>query len=139
MRNVKKGKTMKILVGYDGTNAAKAAVEVAKTLAFGLGAEIIVVTSIKSAIEARPEGIAEAESALDHTKSVLEEAGVDCQTNLLIRGLSPGESLVAYAKRNRCDHIVIGVQRRSRVSKLVMGSTAQYVILNAHCPVTSVK
>ena len=130
---------MKILVGYDGTNAAKAAVEVAKTLAFGLGAEILVVTSIKSAIEARPEGIAEAESALDHTKSVLEEAGVDCQTNLLIRGLSPGESLVAYAKRNRCDHIVIGVQRRSRVSKLVMGSTAQYVILNAHCPVTSVK
>ena len=130
---------MKILVGYDGTNAAKAAVEVAKTLAFGLGAEILVVTSIKSAIEARPEGIAEAESALDHTKSVLEEAGVDCQTNLLIQGLSPGESLVTYAKHSRCDHIVIGVQRRSRVSKLVMGSTAQYVILNAHCPVTSVK
>ena len=130
---------MKILVGYDSTNAAKAAVEVAKTLAFGLGAEILVVTSIKSAIEARPEGIAEAESALDYTKSVFEEAGVVCQTNLLIRGLSPGESLVTYAKHNRFDHIVIGVQRRSRVSKLVMGSTAQYVILNAHCPVTSVK
>ena len=130
---------MKILVGYDGTNAAKAAVEVAKTFALSLGAKIIVTTSIKSAIETRPEGIAEAESALDHTKSVLEEAGVDCQTNLLIQGLSPGESLVTYAKHSRCDHIVIGVQRRSRVSKLVMGSTAQYVILNAHCPVTSVK
>ena len=130
---------MKILVGYDGTNAAKAAVDVAKTFALGLGAEIIVITSIKSAIEAKPEGIAEAESALDHTKSILEEAGVDCQTNLLIQGLSPGESLVTYAKHSRCDHIVIGVQRRSRVSKLVMGSTAQYVILNAHCPVTSVK
>ena len=130
---------MKILVGYDGTNAAKAAVEVAKTFALSLGAKIIVTTSIKSAIEAKPEGIAEAESALDHTKSVLEEAGVDCQTNLLIQGLSPGESLVTYAKHSRCDHIVIGVQRRSRVSKLVMGSTAQYVILNAHCPVTSVK
>ena len=130
---------MKILVGYDGTNAAKAAVDVAKTFALGLGAEIIVITSIKSAIEAKPEGIAEAESALDHTKSILEEAGVDCQTNLLIQGLSPGESLVTYAKHSRCDHIVIGVQRRSRVSKLVMGSTAQYVILNAHCPVISVK
>jgi nucleotide-binding universal stress UspA family protein len=136
---VKEGKTMKILVGYDGTNAAKAAVEVAKTFALDLGAEIIVITSIKSAIEAKPEGIAEAESALDHTKSVLEEAGVACQTNLLIQGLSPGESLVTYAKHSRCDHIVIGVQRRSRVSKLVMGSTVQYVILNAHCPVTSVK
>ena len=130
---------MKILVGYDGTNAAKAAVEVAKTFALGLGAEIIVVTSIKSAIEAKPEGIAEAKSGLDYTKSVLEEAGVACQTDLHIRGMSSGESLVTYAKNNRCDHIVIGVQRRSRVSKLVMGSTAQYVILNAHCPVTSVK
>ena len=37
------------------------------------------------------------------------------------------------------DMIFIGVRRRSKVGKLLFGSTAQYVILNAPCPVVSVK
>ncbi|MGW8186758.1 MAG: universal stress protein, partial [Desulfobacterales bacterium] len=57
----------------------------------------------------------------------------------LVRGLSPGEDLVQFAKENRIDEIIIGVRRRSKVGKLVFGSTAQFVILNAPCPVVSVK
>jgi nucleotide-binding universal stress UspA family protein len=57
----------------------------------------------------------------------------------LVRGLRPGEDLVQFAKENGIDEIIIGVRRRSKVGKLVFGSTAQYVILNAPCPVVSVK
>jgi nucleotide-binding universal stress UspA family protein len=53
--------------------------------------------------------------------------------------LEPGEDLVQYAKEHAIDEIMIGVRRRSKVGKLVFGSTAQYVILEAHCPVLSVK
>ncbi|MBW2582853.1 MAG: universal stress protein, partial [Deltaproteobacteria bacterium] len=52
---------------------------------------------------------------------------------------SPGEHLVYYAKDNNIDEIIIGVRRRSKVGKMVFGSTAQYVILEAPCPVLAVK
>jgi nucleotide-binding universal stress UspA family protein len=53
--------------------------------------------------------------------------------------LQAGEDLVMLAEENKVDEIIIGVRRRSKVGKLLFGSTAQYVILNASCPVVSVK
>jgi len=52
---------------------------------------------------------------------------------------STGEDLVNHAKDKDIDEIIIGVRRRSKVGKLVFGSTAQYVILEAPCPVVAVK
>ena len=62
-----------------------------------------------------------------------------CETHLLMRGRTPCEDLVWFAEENQVEEIVIGVKRRSKVGKMVFGSTAQYVILNAPCPVVSVK
>jgi len=45
---------------------------------------------------------------------------------------------VEFAQDNKIDEIVIGVKRRSKVGKMVFGSNAQYVILNAPCPVVTV-
>jgi nucleotide-binding universal stress UspA family protein len=58
---------------------------------------------------------------------------------LSVRGLQAGEDIVLLAEENKVDEIIIGVRRRSKVGKLLFGSTAQYVILNAPCPVVSVK
>jgi nucleotide-binding universal stress UspA family protein len=70
---------------------------------------------------------------------LFEEDGITCNTHLLIRGLTAGEDLVKFADENQIDQIVVGVKRRSKVGKLLMGSSAQYVILQAQCPVVSVK
>jgi nucleotide-binding universal stress UspA family protein len=53
--------------------------------------------------------------------------------------MAPGEDLVQFAKDNKVDEIVVGVKRRSKVGKILMGSTAQFVVLQAPCPVVSVK
>jgi nucleotide-binding universal stress UspA family protein len=58
---------------------------------------------------------------------------------LLIRGISPGEDLVRYAIEQKIDEIILAVQRKSKVGKMIFGSTAQHVILNAPCPVVTVK
>ena len=130
---------MKILVGYDGSNSAKEALNLAKIHAKAFGATVSVVTSMEKGTEGQREEIAQSEKGLDWAKSVFEENGIDCDTHLLIRGLSPGEDIVEYARENQVEEIIVGVKRRSKVGKLLMGSTAQFVILQAPCPVVSVK
>ena len=130
---------MKILVGYDGTNSAKEALNLAKSHAKVFGASVEVVTSMQKGTESERKIIEQAERGLEYAKSLIEEDGIDCNTHLLIRGLSAGEDMVEFANENRIDQIVVGVKRRSKVGKLLMGSTAQYVILQAECPVITVK
>jgi len=130
---------MKILVGYDGTNSAKEALNLAKSHAKVFGASVEVVTSMQKGTESERKLIEQAERGLAYAKSLFEEDGIACNTHLLIRGLSAGEDLVEFANENQIDHIVVGVKRRSKVGKLLMGSTAQYVILQAECPVITVK
>lgn len=130
---------MKIVVGYDGTNSAKEALNLAKVHAKAFNASVDVVTSMQKGTESEREEIEQAERGLEYAKSLFEEDAIACSTHLLIRGLSAGEDLVEYAAENQIDEIIVGVKRRSKVGKLLMGSTAQYVILQAECPVVSVK
>ena len=130
---------MKLLVGYDGTNSAKEALNLAKSHAKVIGASVEVVTSMQKGTESERKVIEQAERGLEYAKSLFEEDGIACNTHLLIRGLSAGEDLVEFANENQIDQIVVGVKRRSKVGKLLMGSTAQYVILQAECPVITVK
>lgn len=130
---------MKILVGYDGSNVAKEALKVARRHARAFGASVEIVTSMETGTEGEQRAIDDAERGLGWAKSVFDEKGIPCKTHLLIRGMSPGEDLVQFAREHQVDEIVVGVKRRSKVEKILMGSTAQYVVLQAPCPVVSVK
>ena len=83
--------------------------------------------------------IERAELDLEYEKSIISDEGVSCESHLLIRGLSAGEDLIRFAEEKKIDEIIIGIKHRSKVEKLVFGSTAQYVILKALCPVVTVK
>lgn len=49
------------------------------------------------------------------------------------------EELIRAAETTEADFIVIGLRRRSPVGKLLLGSNAQRVLLDAACPVLAVK
>jgi nucleotide-binding universal stress UspA family protein len=132
-------KVMKILIGYDGSNSAKAALRLARKHAMAFEASVDVVTSMEKGTENEQQAIEDAERGLEWAKSMFAEKGVVCKTHLLIRGMAPGEDLVEFAKEANVEEIVVGVKRRSKVGKLLMGSTAQFVILQAPCPVVTVK
>jgi len=130
---------MNILVGYDGSNSAKDALKLAKDHAMALDYKVDAVTSMFGAKNNQYDDVRQAELGLEYAKALLEEDNIHCETHLLIRGLSPGEDLVQFAEDNQINEIIVGVRRRSKVGKLLMGSTAQHVILNAPCPVVSIR
>jgi len=68
-----------------------------------------------------------------------EKDDIPCETHAVVSSLSAGEVLVQFEQDNDIDEIIIGVRRRSKVGKLLFGSNAQYVILQAKCPVVAVK
>ena len=130
---------MKILVGYDGSNVSKEAISTAEKHAAVFKGEIILAHSMVGGPEVPRQDFEKAESNLAYEKGILLDKKIPCKTILSVRGLEAGEDLVQLADENKVDEIVMGVRRRSKVGKLIFGSTAQYVILNAPCPVVSVK
>ena len=129
---------MKILVGYDGSDLAKKALKLAQEHAKAFGAEVIHV--LHSKVTDLPEKQHKLdEQDMDDVRNSAKAAGCVCETHLLIRSMDPGPHLVKFAQEHGIDEIIIGVKRRSKVGKLLLGSTAQHVILEASCPVICVK
>lgn len=130
---------MKILVGYDGSNSGKDALALAKKHAVAFGAQVIIVASLTGGNVTHAVEVEHATEDLEFAKSMFDEDNIACETKLLVRGLTPGEDLIAFAKENAIDEIVIGIKRRSKVGKLLFGSNAQYIIIKAPCPVVTVR
>ena len=130
---------MNILVGYDGSKVADDVIKLAHKHAKAFKADIYVVTSLEQGPGLKKEDIDKAESKLEKLRTSFSADDIPCEAQTSVSFQSPGEDLVNYAKDHNIDEIIIGVRRRSKVGKLVFGSTAQYVILEAPCPVVAVK
>jgi nucleotide-binding universal stress UspA family protein len=130
---------MKFLVAYTGSRESKAALELARRMAKADAAEVVVMTSMEGGIGEKADEVGKVEYELNWAQRFLKDEGVACEVQHYARGLSPGEDVVKYAEENAVDHVFIGIEKKSRTRKLFMGSTAQYIILKAPCPVTCVK
>ena len=130
---------MKILAGYDHSEASKAALRVAAEHAEAFKAEVHIVTSLTQNRELGIEDIQRVENRLQKLERSLKAEKIPCEVHAKVSAHSPGESLLEYAEENGIDEIFVGVRRRSRVGKLLLGSNSQYIILQASCPVVAVK
>ena len=130
---------MKLVAAYNGTDESKLALELAKKHARLFNAKLMVVSSSEGGKGEKPEDIRKIKLELDEIQTELKNEGIDGEVNQLARGLSPGEDLVMFVEEKDVDQIYVGIRKKSRTSKLIMGSTAQYIILKAKCPVISIK
>ena len=77
--------------------------------------------------------------ALDDMRERLDATGVVYEIEQQVRGHEAAEEVVAAADRVGASLIVIGLRRRTATGKLLTGSQAQRILLDANCPVLAVK
>jgi nucleotide-binding universal stress UspA family protein len=75
----------------------------------------------------------------DELTGRLEGAGVGYAIQVLVRGKDAADEIVEAAERLDASLIVIGLRRRTPTGKLIFGSQAQRILLDAESPVLAVK
>lgn len=130
---------MKLLVGYDDLNVDKRALELSQKYANAFNADVFIMTSLEQRPTLQKDDIEEVEDRLEKLKRPFNKDNINCETTVSVNYLTPGENLVQFARDNDIDLVFIGIKKKSKVGKMVFGSNAQYVILNAPCPVVTVR
>lgn len=128
-----------VVVGFvpkpEGEAALDRAIEEAKLR----GAKVVVVNSHRGGSDFDSEDSSRADKEMESVQAKLDAAGVEHELRKLVRGFEPAEDLIGIADDADAELIVIGLRRRSPVGKLILGSNAQRVLLDAKCPVLAVK
>ena len=128
---------MSVVVGYVPTPEGDAALDAAVHEAQARSTKLVVVLSERGhrfGAEA-----AELQGYADDVRQRLEEAGLQHDVRLTSRGRDVADDIIAAATEGAADLIVIGLRRRSPVGKLLLGSNAQRILLDAPCAVLAVK
>ncbi len=127
---------MTVVVGWTPDARGHAALERGAHEARVHGEALLVVnaTSGTSTVDDRFAGA----SDVDDVRTRLTSLGVEAEVRQpVVRDVT--EALLDIAEEVDASMLVIGIRHRSPVGKLLMGSTAQRILLDARCPVLAVK
>jgi nucleotide-binding universal stress UspA family protein len=128
-----------VVVGYVAKPEGEAAVEQGIAEAKLRGTNLIVVNSQRGGRGYDDDASLRTEHDLSALEAKLKASGVEHEVRHLVRGFEPAEDLISIAEASGADLIVIGLRRRTPVGKLILGSNAQRILLDAPCPVLAVK
>lgn len=130
---------MTIVVGFLPTPEGRAALERATRESTLRGMPLVVVGSRQGGREFGDDEAASFEEELNKVRTSLRAAGVEHEVRGLVRGNEPSEDVIDVAEETGAELIVIGLRRRNPVGKLLLGSNAQRILLEANCAVLAVK
>jgi len=129
-----------VVVGFVPKPEGEAAVRAAITRVQEQGGRLVVVTALRQG-ETDAEWIAKTRDELAAARGWLDAARVDYSVHEseIDAEIDAADDLVHVAREERADLIVIGIRRRTATGKLILGSQAQRILLDAPCPVLVVK
>jgi nucleotide-binding universal stress UspA family protein len=143
---------MKILIGVDGSECSKAAVEHVCKQTWPAGSQIVVVSAVGQPVIASAEVyVAAASAATDIMEEdrrfhgeLVSKAEADLRkVGLTTRGRvidgDAREVLVRVAREEGAQLLVVGSHGRTGFAKLLLGSVASYVVSHAPCNVLVVR
>jgi len=140
---------MKILIAYDGSHCAEAALEDLRRAGLPHAAEALVMSVEESVPPLPPPGVLAVTDQTAFTANLLNErfelVRAACQRlqqdfpEWKLPGEAalgtPAASLLAKAEEWQADLIVAGSHGRSALGRLILGSVSQKMVTDAHCAV----
>ncbi|WP_369056246.1 MULTISPECIES: universal stress protein [Kineococcus] len=130
---------MGIVVGYVANPEGRTALRDAGAAAVRLAQPLVVVHSVRPGREADPDERAQLEAVHDAVRADLDTAGLGHELREVPDSEDPADDLITAAEQTGAQLIVIGLRRRTPVGKLILGASAQRILLDAPCPVLAVK
>jgi nucleotide-binding universal stress UspA family protein len=128
-----------IVVGFVPTKEGRAALARSVEEARTRRSRLVVINSHRGGRDVDDESSQQAEAELRRVQDELRGDGLEVEVRQLVRGNEPAEDLISVANETDADLIVIGLRRRTPVGKLILGSNAQRILLDAPCAVLAVK
>jgi nucleotide-binding universal stress UspA family protein len=152
------GVPLRTLVGYDGSEAARAAVRAvaARCWPKNAEAEIIsaaqtiapVTTELDASTFAQEPAYSVIRDADEQARRRLAKIAAECEDALRGAGLvanfkvidgDPREVIVCEAERFKADAVFVGARGHGRMERLLLGSVSNYVVTHATCSVEVVR
>lgn len=128
---------MPIIVGYVPSKEGRAALTAAIDEARSRDSRLVVVNTSTGA--ALVDSRYATEDDLTEARRQLDDSGVDYEVAQSVESKDAAAVIVDTARRTNARLIGIGLRRRTPVGKLILGSSAQTILLEADCPVLAVK
>ena len=128
---------MTIIVGYVPRPEGRAALQAAIEQARMFGSKLHVVNFSRGDRHVDPSFASEEDLA--ELRRLLDGSGVEFEVAQVVTGEDAWEDVVDAADKHQARMIVIGMRKRSATGKMIFGSNAQRILLQAHCPVLAVK
>lgn len=130
---------MRIVAGFLRSPEGRAALDRAIDETRLRSGELLVVHSMKGGERDEEQQVLTYRQEFEQLETRLANEGISYRLVEYARGNSPSEDLLQVAADEAADLLVIGIRRRSPVGKLVLGSNAQDILLQADCAVLAVK
>lgn len=130
---------MTIVVGYVPTREGRAALRRAAQECVLRGSDLLVVSSVRAGKPFDAEASAQFDAELESLGAQLDASGLRHEVRKRTASVDAAEDLIEAADEISAEAIVIGLRRRTPVGKLILGSNAQKILLDASCPVLAVK
>lgn len=135
----------KILVGYDGSQQAEKAANLAFSMAKAMDSKVVLFAVARPP---EPATSVELEAVLDDARehyqeafqkllSAVDESAIDIETEVAVG--HPAEQIIHKAETIKADLVILGRRGTSMFEKWILGSISERVLRYAHCPVMVVR
>jgi nucleotide-binding universal stress UspA family protein len=128
---------MTVLVGFVPNALGEVALTAAVAEARRRGERLLVVNMSRDdvLVDAHRAG----QEQLERVRRDLADLDLEFEVRQIEEGSDAADALLEVAERDDVSVIVIGLRHRTPVGKLLLGSAAQRILLDATCPVLAVK